>query len=118
MADYAYRALTKDFIDTTHGGVFWSVKPDGSPDVSKKQIYGEGFAMYAFSEYAIALKEVRGDNQGASAALAVALLVPGIREIDADLVERTVGDFVFEHFHCIVVIEARVLRVIAGERIQ
>jgi mannobiose 2-epimerase len=92
MADYAYRALTRDFIDTTHGGVFWSVKPDGSPDVSKKQIYGEGFALYAFSEYAIALKEVRGDGAGSSAALAVALSLYTLLEEHAR--ERKFGGYV------------------------
>ncbi len=54
MADYAYSAIMKDFVDPQYGGVYWSVKSDGTPDVSKKQIYGEAFAMYALSEYACA----------------------------------------------------------------
>lgn len=92
MADYAHRALTKDFIDTTYGGVYWSVKPDGSPDVSKKQIYGESFAMYAFSEYAVALKDVRLDDAGAADALAAAISIYSLLEENAR--DRKFGGYV------------------------
>jgi mannobiose 2-epimerase len=59
MADYAYGALMRDFVDQIHGGAYWSVKADGTPEVAKKQIYGEAFAMYALSEYAAALFDFR-----------------------------------------------------------
>jgi mannobiose 2-epimerase len=92
MADYAYRALAKDFVDTTHGGVFWSVKCDGSPDVSKKQIYGEGFAIYAFSEYSAALLELRGDAVGAETSMNLALSIYELLEANAR--ERKYGGYV------------------------
>jgi mannobiose 2-epimerase len=59
MADFAYAAICRDFTDPEFGGVFWSVHSDGSGDVTKKQIYGEAFAMYALSEYATALTACR-----------------------------------------------------------
>ncbi len=80
MADYAWKALDSSFIDREHGGVFWSVRPDGKPDVAKKQIYGEGFAIYAFSEYAAALFELRGDRLAAERSLGEALAIYDLLE--------------------------------------
>ena len=59
MADYAYAYMMKDFRDPYYGGVYWSVKQDGSAELARKQIYGEAFACYALSEYACAVKELR-----------------------------------------------------------
>jgi len=51
LADRAYQQLVKSFFDPEHGGVYWSVNADGSPLETKKQIYGNAFAMYGLSEY-------------------------------------------------------------------
>lgn len=51
LADRAYQQLVRQFIDPEHGGVYWSVKPDGTPVDTKKQIYGNAFAMYGLAEY-------------------------------------------------------------------
>ncbi|MCF2505147.1 AGE family epimerase/isomerase [Dyadobacter sp. CY107] len=51
LADRAYQQLVKYFFDPDHGGVYWSVKADGTPLETKKQIYGNAFAMYGLSEY-------------------------------------------------------------------
>ena len=83
MADYAYAALVNAFIDPVHGGVFWSVRPDGSPDVSKKQIYGEAFAMYAFAEYSVALSEIRSDKPGSLRAIKTAVSIYELLEAHA-----------------------------------
>lgn len=37
-------------LDPVFGGVFWSVAPDGTPVDTKKQLYAQAFAIYAFSE--------------------------------------------------------------------
>ena len=71
MSDFAYKAITAHFWDKKNGGVYWSVTPDGTPDVSKKQIYGEAFCIYGLSEYAAALKELRNGG-GESLPLAAA----------------------------------------------
>lgn len=64
MADFAYDVVVNKYWDKTNGGVYWSVKPDGTPDVSKKQIYGEAFCCYGLSEYAAAVKELRETAAG------------------------------------------------------
>ena len=61
MADFAYMVVLQKYLDKKHGGVYWSVMPDGKPKVSKKQIYGEAFCCYGLSEYAAAVKELRED---------------------------------------------------------
>ncbi|WP_247232075.1 AGE family epimerase/isomerase [Telluribacter sp. SYSU D00476] len=50
----AYQYLTRHFMDQQNGGVYWSVKADGSPLDTKKQIYGQAFAIYGLSEYYLA----------------------------------------------------------------
>lgn len=51
LADRAYQQLVKHFFDPEYGGVYWSVKADGTPLETTKQIYGNAFAMYGLSEY-------------------------------------------------------------------
>ena len=50
MADFAYRTIVSKYCDSENGGVYWSVLPDGTPCVSKKQIYGEAFCCYGLCE--------------------------------------------------------------------
>lgn len=65
MARYAWRDLTSHFLDREHGGVYWSIHPDGTPDDARKQIYAQAFALYALTEFhratgeASALSEAR-----------------------------------------------------------
>lgn len=72
MADFAYEVILNKFFDKKHDGVYWSVYPNGKPDVKKKQIYGEAFCCYGLSEYAAAIKELREDKGGESLPLAAA----------------------------------------------
>ena len=58
MAHFAYKVISEKYFDKQNGGVYWSVMPDGTPKVTKKQIYGEAFCCYGLSEYAAALKEL------------------------------------------------------------
>jgi mannobiose 2-epimerase len=51
LADRAYQQLSKHFFDPKYGGVYWSVTADGAPKETKKQVYGNAFAMYGLSEY-------------------------------------------------------------------
>ena len=53
------------FIDTEHGGVYWSVDYLGRPKDTKKQFYALGFALYGLSEYARAT----GDREALDYAL-------------------------------------------------
>ncbi|MCL4148031.1 UNVERIFIED_CONTAM: hypothetical protein GTU68_042621, partial [Idotea baltica] len=51
MANRAYDYLKLYFWDEQDGGVFWEVDEQGNPTETKKQIYAQGFAIYALSEY-------------------------------------------------------------------
>ena len=72
MADFAYQFILTKYWDKKHGGVYWSVMPNGKPKISKKQIYGEAFCCYGLSEYAAALKELRETIGGESLPLSSA----------------------------------------------
>lgn len=54
MADRAYRYICQHFIDPDYGGVYWQLNYQGKPVNTKKQIYAQAFAIYAFSEYHMA----------------------------------------------------------------
>lgn len=51
IAARAYNYITTHFLDTAHGGVYWSVASNGSPLDRKKQVYGISFVIYALAEY-------------------------------------------------------------------
>lgn len=50
-AETAFNYLASHFFDDQYGGVYWSVKADGSPLETTKQMYGQAFALYGLSEY-------------------------------------------------------------------
>jgi mannobiose 2-epimerase len=51
MADRAYEYLLGSFLDTEHGGAFWSLDAAGRPLDPRKQVYGQAFCLYGLSEY-------------------------------------------------------------------
>lgn len=51
IASIAFQYLINYFKDKEFGGMFWSVKADGSPLDKTKQMYGNCFALYGLSEY-------------------------------------------------------------------
>ena len=51
VATRAKRVIINDFFDKEHGGIYWSLKYNGTPNDTKKQIYALGFAIYGLSEY-------------------------------------------------------------------
>lgn len=51
MADLAYADLMNRFLDADHGGFIWSIGAADMPVASRKQIYGQAFAIYALAEY-------------------------------------------------------------------
>ena len=51
IADRAYAYLLDNFLDGDYGGAFWSLNAAGQPLDSRKQIYGQAFALYGLSEY-------------------------------------------------------------------
>ena len=51
IADRAYKYLIEYFYDKDNGGFFWEVDFQGKPINTRKQIYGQAFAIYSLSEY-------------------------------------------------------------------
>lgn len=51
QARVAFAYLTRHFIDSAFGGVFWSVDFRGQPLDTKKQIYALAFAIYGLTEF-------------------------------------------------------------------
>jgi mannobiose 2-epimerase len=61
-AEHGYRFLMGKMRDPRHGGFYWRVDATGNrPLAPKKHLYGQAFALYALSEYAMASgrKDVR-----------------------------------------------------------
>jgi len=83
MADFAYNAVSNQYFDKVYNGVYWSVEPDGTPRVSKKQIYGEAFCCYGLCEYAAALKEIKNNSVKAEEAMNKALTLFNLIEENA-----------------------------------
>ena len=59
--------ILKYFIDNQYGGAYRSVKPNGDPADTRKQIYTESFFIYALSEFSRAT----GDNETLMAARSI-----------------------------------------------
>lgn len=51
IADRAYAYLSGPFTDKEHGGVFWSLSPDGTVLDTRKQVYAQAFALYGIAAY-------------------------------------------------------------------
>ena len=63
-AEAAHRAwdwLRLRLLDTTHGGVFWSVDGRGEAIADHKQVYAQAFAIYALTAYHRMLCAERGN---------------------------------------------------------
>jgi mannobiose 2-epimerase len=54
IADYSADYIFSHFTDILNGGTWWSVKYDGEPLDTKKQVYSQAFFIYAMVEYYIA----------------------------------------------------------------
>lgn len=51
MARWAYQDLVVHFKDREKGGYYWTITAGGKPEDSRKQVYGQAFAIYALAEY-------------------------------------------------------------------
>lgn len=71
MAKRAYNYIRDFLIDPEFGGIYWSVDYRGNRLETKKQIYAQAFAIYAFSEY----YSTFGDEEALSIAVTLYELV-------------------------------------------
>jgi len=59
IAERAFYYIQKYFIDHNNGGVYWELDYLGNPVNTKKQVYAQGFALYAFSEFYRATQNIK-----------------------------------------------------------
>ena len=50
-ADHGYEFLKEHCIDKEYGGIYWSMKYDGTPLDTTKHTYNQAFCIYALSSY-------------------------------------------------------------------
>ncbi len=51
MAGHAFSFLKEKCLDSEYGGVYWSMKYDGTPSDDTKHTYNQAFAIYALNAY-------------------------------------------------------------------
>lgn len=56
LADRAYSYILSHFFDSTHGGFYWMLDPEGKVQDDRKHLYAQAFTIYAFTEYFMAFK--------------------------------------------------------------
>jgi len=71
MARRAHDYISRYFFDERHGGTYWSLKSNGEPLDTKKQIYSQAFFIYALSTYHLA----SGDRESLDRAIELFRLI-------------------------------------------
>jgi len=71
IAKRAFDYIIENFIDEKNGGVYWMLDHKGNRVNTKKQIYAQGFAIYAFSEY----HRLTGNERAKSLAISIFELI-------------------------------------------
>lgn len=56
-AKHGYEFMRKYCVDREQGGVYWSVRADGTPEDTTKHTYNQAFSIYALSSYYDASKD-------------------------------------------------------------
>lgn len=57
VARHGYEFMKKFCVDQERGGVYWSVRYDGTPEDTTKHTYNQAFSIYALSSYYDASKD-------------------------------------------------------------
>ncbi|MBI4978917.1 MAG: AGE family epimerase/isomerase [Spirochaetes bacterium] len=86
-AKHGYDYLRNVMQDKKNGGFYWGVSPSGKPIQPNKHMYGQGFAVYALSEYALASKDPE----------AKAFVLKVFRQLDEKAHDKVNGGYV-EYF--------------------
>lgn len=64
-ARHGYEFMQKFCVDKEKGGVYWSVKYDGTPEDTTKHTYNQAFSIYALSSY----YDASGDKEALDTAM-------------------------------------------------
>ncbi|NJC28237.1 AGE family epimerase/isomerase [Neolewinella antarctica] len=89
-ANYLWEYCSENFIDQVNGGVFWMLDAEGNPINTRKQIYAQAFAIYAFAAY----YELTKDEEALRQAMEIFWL------IERYSIDKTEGGYIeaFDHF--------------------
>jgi mannobiose 2-epimerase len=66
MATRARDYIFRHFFDDAYGGTYWSLKSNGEPLETKKQIYSQAFFIYALSAYHMATGDMESLDRAVS----------------------------------------------------
>lgn len=66
-AKHGYEFMKKHCVDEEKGGVYWSVRYDGTPEDTTKHTYNQAFSIYALSSY----YDASGDKSALDTAMAL-----------------------------------------------
>lgn len=89
MARHAYDFLVNNCIDTTYGGVYWSLNYKGEVEDDIKHCYNQAFAIYALSTY----YEACGDKSALSHAYDIFNIIENKCHDDGGYLEAFYRDF-------------------------
>lgn len=89
MAKHAYKFLVENCIDTSYGGVFWSLNYKGEVEDDIKHCYNQAFAIYALSTY----YEASGDKNALDYAYDIYRIIEEKCHDDGGYLEAFYRDF-------------------------
>lgn len=72
-ARHGYAFLKEHCIDRENGGIYWSIRYDGTPEDTTKHTYNQAFCIYALSSYF----DASGDREALDMAFALFDLIEG-----------------------------------------
>lgn len=72
-ARHGYEFMQKFCVDKEKGGVYWSVKYDGTPEDTTKHTYNQAFSIYALSSY----YDASGDKEALDTAMELFDIIEG-----------------------------------------
>lgn len=91
-ARHAYKFLKEHCLDEEYGGIYWSLKYDGTPLDTTKHTYNQAFAIYALSSY----YEASGDEKALENAYRLFALIEERCTDEAGYLEAFTRDFLPE----------------------
>lgn len=91
-ARHAYEFLQEHCLDEEYGGIYWSLKYDGTPLDTTKHTYNQAFAIYALSSY----YEASGDEKALENAYRLFTLIEERCTDEAGYLEAFTRDFLPE----------------------
>lgn len=88
-ARHGYEFMRRHCFDKDAGGVFWSVKYDGTPEDTTKHTYNQAFTIYALSSY----YDASGDKEALARAMALFHLIENKMRDEGGYLEAFNRDF-------------------------